>query len=137
MRNYLVGLALLFMLLLTGCAHKNSVVGTWVSTTTSPSGIILRQTWQFTADGKNTTSVLATNGPRSGMALSSTGTYTVNGSTMTQTIQTMSEPGRTVIVPRPHTSTYQYVLDGNTLKITGGGSKDYAGLNLTLTRQAS
>lgn len=71
------------------------------------------------------------------MALSSTGTYTVNGSTMTQTIQTMSAPARTITITRPVTSTYQYMLDGDTLRITGGGSKDYAGLNLTLTWQAT
>jgi len=83
MRNYLVAMALIIMLLLAGCAHKNSVVGTWNGTQTLPSGITLRQTWQFTADGKNTTSILVGGGPENGKTFGSTGTYTVNGSTMT------------------------------------------------------
>ena len=132
MRTILLLMGLMALFLLAGCAHKNPIIGTWVGTQTSPRGVTLLETWQFTDDGKNTTSMRVTSGPRTGLTVGSTGTYTASGSTLTQTIQTMSEPGRTVTVPRPVTATFQYVIKGDTLTINETGIGP-----LTLTRQAS
>lgn len=133
MRGYFLLTWLLLAMLLAGCSHQNPIVGTWQGTQAIPGGVSVKQTWQFTADGKNNTSMSVANGPRRGEEVSSAGIYTLNGSTMTQTFQTMSEHGRTVAATHPVPTTYQYTITGNTLKLSGGGMPS----DLTMTRQAS
>ena len=77
---------LIFTLLTAGCSHPAPIVGTWAGTQPAPQGVTLRDTWTFTADGRNTTIIQPTGGPYSGRAISSGGTYTADGGTMTQTI---------------------------------------------------
>lgn len=133
MRGYYLLAGMLLALLLAGCSHQNPIVGTWQGTQAIPGGVSVNQTWQFTSDGKISTSMIGANGPRRGEEVSTAGVYTLNGSTMTQTIQTMSEHGRTVAATHPVPTTYQYTITGDQLKISGGGMPS----DLTMTRQAS
>jgi hypothetical protein len=119
--------------ILAGCAHQDPLVGAWAGTQTSPRGIPLQETWTFTADSRLTTTMQASGGVLAGRTLTAVGTYTAADGTMTQTIDSMSEPGRTRTIANPVASTYQYTLNGDTLTITLPGIP----APLVLTRQAS
>jgi hypothetical protein len=121
------------ILLLAGCSHPNPLVGTWVGTETSSQGVVVSNTWTFSDNGKNVTYLKANGGVYAGRTLSSVGTYTLSGRTLSQTIDSISEPGRTYTNPNPVTSTFQYNLKGNTLTLTGGGLRS----PLIFTRQSS
>jgi hypothetical protein len=103
--------------LLTGCTHPNPIVGTWTGSMTSPRGVLIDNTWTFTPDGKNTTTIRSRNGVYHGQPITMTGTYTTDGSTLKQTILEESEPGRTRTNSSPVTSSFTYTLSGNTLTL--------------------
>ncbi|MBV9852531.1 MAG: hypothetical protein JO250_22935 [Armatimonadetes bacterium] len=106
--------------LLAGCAHKATIVGTWTGTSTTPQGVVLQSTWVFTEDGKCTVSAHANLGPMGQPSIGGSGTYTATDTTITQTLNTLSEDQRTRTVATPKPVTYQYTLNGDTLTLSGG-----------------
>lgn len=117
--------------LLAGCAHKPTLVGTWSGTTTTSQGSTLKTQIQFAEDGKETMTLSASGGPiPAPMSGSGNGTYTVDGSKLTQNIASFTMAGRTIPIPQ---SVTQYKLDGDTLTLTKMGSPT----PVVLTREKS
>ena len=112
-------LALLAGALAAGCAHKATVVGTWSGTTTVPQGGTIQTTLALTGDGKMTRTAQISSGARH-FNMSGSGTYTVTGTSMTQTFSTININGQTAPIPanqmKPEVD--QFKLDGDTLTIT-------------------
>ena len=121
--------------LLTGCAHKPTVVGTWNGTTTTAQGGTLKTTLQLTEDGKETMTASTSGGPLS-LTMTGSGTYTVDGSNLTQNITsfTGSMNGKTIPIPPPaaKSDVAQYKLDGDKLTLTKSGNPSA----MVFTRQA-
>ena len=117
-RRRAVGLLLAGAALTAGCAHKPTVVGTWSGTQTSSQGLAVKQTWTFNADGSSSFSMQALSGPMAGTPLSAVGTYTVTDTTLTNSINSMSEGARTKTVAAPKPEAFQYTLNGDTLNLT-------------------
>ena len=119
------------LLALAGCAHKPTLVGKWQGSTTTPQGGALSSTFEFTQDGKETISFQASGGPIA-ITMGGSGTYTTDGSNLTQNITSMSMGSMTIPVSpdkaQPQTSSY--TLDGDHLTLTSPTSKQ----SLTLTR---
>ena len=113
---------------LAGCAPKPTLVGKWQGVVTQPSGSI-NTIMEFTPDGKETIAGKASAG---GMTadITASGTYTVDGANLTQTLTTMMLRGRTMPIP-PHQANHgPFTLDGDHLTLTNPGSNQ----SLTLTR---
>ena len=102
---------------LAGCAHKDPLVGTWTGTATTARGVI-QNTWQFNADGSSKVSMQVTSGPQASLQASSTGTYTVSGTTLTNTMNSITEGGRTKTFTTGRPEALQYTLNGDTLTLT-------------------
>ena len=106
--------------LIVGCAHKDPLVGTWSGTQTTPRGVV-KNTWQFNADGSSTFSMQVVSGPQASLQAGAVGTYTVSGGTLTNSISSMSEGARTKTVATPKPEPFQYTLNGDTLTLTEPG----------------
>ncbi len=98
-----------------GCAHKPGLAGTWVGPHILPGGqgsvpssITLRE------DGTFTTTAGAGNG--------ASGTYTVSGSTLTETFSSYTVNGKMQAIPARAAVTQSgtFHLDGDTLTLTIG-----------------
>lgn len=98
-----------------GCAHKPGLVGTWVGPHVLPGGqgsvpssITLR------ADGTFTTTAGAGSG--------ASGTYAVNGNTLTETFDSYTVDGKVQAIPARAAVTQSgtFRLDGDTLTLTIG-----------------
>jgi hypothetical protein len=133
MQKWILLTPLFVTALLAGCSHPNEIVGTWVGSQTSPRGFVIDNTWTFTPDGKNTATIRTRNGAYRGRPITMSGTYTADGSTLTQTILTESEPGRTRTNANPVTSSFSYTLNGDTLTL----KNPQIPAPLILTRQSS
>lgn len=128
----LLGAGLLAGVLLAGCAHKDPLVGTWKGTYPTPRGLTANTTLTLTEDGKDTMNTQMT-GPGMSARIDGAGTYTVSGSTLTQTFTTLNFNGRPF--PRskgPIPEAAQFKIEGDTLTIVSpqGGTQ-------TLTRRKS
>ena len=119
MRPTFLFLCLLLALTLAGCAHKPPYVGTWVgphilpgSAGSIPSSITLRD------DGTFTTTV--------GQGRGASGTYSVQGSQITQTFTSNIVDGRTIDIPQhdavTQTGTFHVQGDKLTLNTTDGSA---------------
>ena len=124
-------LPFLLLLALAGCAHKPTLVGKWQGTTTSPQGMALASTFDFTPDGKETVSFTTSGGPIS-LTMGGSGTYTVSSDSLTQNITSMTLGTMTMPPPpgvaKPQTGTF--TLDGDHLTLTNPTTHQ----SLTLTR---
>ena len=118
-------LLLFFPPLLTGC-HKDTIVGKWQGPV---AGAGLTLTYEFTEDGHERsilqvsgTPVPAANDAK-GMAdtMSSSGTYTVSGATLTQNITVSHFGGTTSQVSEAQVGTW--ALDGDHLTLTDSKTK--------------
>ena len=111
-----------------GCAPKPTIVGKWQGTMTQPSGSI-NTVMEFTPDGKETITGKAT---AAGVTVDITaaGTYTVDGTNLTQTLTTMTAHGQTMPIPAHPPQPAPFTLDGDHLTLTNPGSNQ----PLTLTR---
>lgn len=105
----------LVALVVGGCAHKPGLAGTWVGPHVLPGGqgsvpssITLRP------DGTFTTTAGAGNG--------ASGTYSVSGSTITETFHSYTVGGRVQAIPvqAAVTQSGTFRLDGDTLTLTIG-----------------
>ncbi|MBV9852532.1 MAG: hypothetical protein JO250_22940 [Armatimonadetes bacterium] len=131
MRRSLAVVLLLAGTLAAGCAHKNTVVGAWSGTTNTPQGATVKTTFTFTEDGKETMTAQVSGGPMT-MSVGGSGTYTVSGTSLTQTFNTVNLNGRSAPV-QAKSETDQFKLDGDTLTLTKQG----AAQPLVLTREKS
>ncbi len=104
--------------LLAGCAHKDSLAGTWTGTATNPRGGTINTTLVLTEDGKdNVTSQLS--GPTGNIQIAGSGTYAVSGDTLTQTFTSLTYNGQPMPqskgpIPEPG----KFKLDGDKLTLT-------------------
>lgn len=117
------------MLALTGCGHKNTLVGKWQGTTTSPQGSTMNTTFEFTPDGKENLGIQGSMGAMT-IAMSGAGTYTVDGSTLTQNITSFTIGGKTMPVP-PNQAKPQagaFTVDGDHLTLTNPSTKQSVAL---------
>jgi hypothetical protein len=124
-------LSLLFSALaLAGCAPKKSIVGKWQGAVTQRGGT-MNTTFEFTPDGKENVGIQGGMGAFS-VNMGASGTYTVTGSNLTQTLTAMTFGGRTVPVPagQAQPQTNGFTLDGDHLTLSNPSSKE----SLTLTR---
>ncbi len=110
-----VSASLAFLVLAGGCAHKPGLVGTWVGPHILPGGqgsvpssITLRDNGTFT------TTAGAGNG--------ASGTYSVSGSTLTETFSSYTVDGKVQEIPTRASVTQSgtFHLDGDTLTLTIG-----------------
>lgn len=108
-------MAFVLVALVGGCAHKPGLAGTWVGPHVLPGGqgsvpssITLRP------DGTFTTTAGAGNG--------ASGTYSVSGSTITETFHSYTVGGRVQAIPAQAAVTQSgtFRLDGDTLTLTIG-----------------
>ena len=116
------------LLLLTGC-HKDTLVGKWSGTAPGPGGAAFAMTYNFTEDGKETINAATQGGPVS-FTVNVTGTYTVDGVNLTQTITSGAMGSRTFNLPPSRVPTAPFTLDGDRLTLTNPQS----GQTMTLTR---
>lgn len=115
-------------LALAGCAHKDTIVGKWQGTITQPNGT-MNSTYEFTPDGKETINGQASSAGMT-MNIGVSGTYTVNGANLTQTLTTMTLGTRTVPMPAHPSNPAPFTLDGDHLTLTDPSGKQ----TMTLTR---
>ena len=122
---------LLSLLALTGCAHKPTLVGKWQATTATPQGGTLASTFTFAEDGKETLTVSAGGGPIS-ITMGGSGTYTVSGDSLTQTMTSMSLGTISMALPpdKSKPQTGPFTLDGDHLTLSNPTTHQ----SLTLTR---
>lgn len=123
----LLALALL-ALAPAGCGHKATLVGKWQGTVTQPNGT-MNSTFEFTPDGKETISGQANAGGMT-MNIVASGTYTVDGANLTQTLTTMTLGARTMPIPAHPSKPTPFTLDGDHLTLTDPSGKQ----PMTLTR---
>ncbi len=111
----LVSASLALVVFAGGCAHKPGLAGTWVGPHILPGGqgsvpssITLRE------DGTFTTTAGAGNG--------ASGTYSVSGSTLTETFSSYTVDGKVQAIPARAAVTQSgtFHLDGDTLTLTIG-----------------
>lgn len=117
---------------LCGCGHKDTVVGKWEGDIRPPgSPRTLHATYEFTPDGKENIDLQSTAGPIS-MRMGVNGTYTIQGSALTQTITSMTMGDKTIPVPagKSQSQTSTFHLDGDHLTVTNPTNQE----TLTLTR---
>lgn len=116
---------------LTGCGHKDTLVGKWQGATTTRQGSAMNTTFEFTPDGKENLGIQGSMGAMS-IAMRGTGTYTVSGSNLTQTITSVTVGSKTMPVPpaqvKPQTGAF--TVDGDHLTLTNPGNHQ----SVTLTR---
>ncbi len=113
---------------LAGCAPKPTIVGKWQGTLTQPGGAIT-STFEFTQGGKETITSQATGGGTT-VDITAGGTYTVSGTSLTQTLTTMTLRGQPMPIPPGQAKSAPFTLDGDRLTLTSPGT----GEPLTLTR---
>lgn len=111
-----------------GCGHKATLVGKWQGTITQPNGA-MNSTYEFTPDGKETINSQANAGGMT-MNVGVSGTYTVNGSNLTQNFTTMTMGARTMPLPAHPAQPGPFTLDGDHLTLPNPSGKQ----SLTLTR---
>jgi hypothetical protein len=117
-------LSLLFsVLVLAGCAPKKTIVGKWQGAVTQRGGT-MNTTFEFTPDGKENVGIQGSMSTFS-VNMSASGTYTVAGSNLTQTLTSMTFGGRTVPVPagQAQPQTNGFTLEGDHLTLTNPSSK--------------
>lgn len=121
------------LMLLAGCSHPATVVGTWTGTRSTPQGVSETSTMTFTSDGKLTQSSDIVRG-RQTYHLVGSGVYTANGNQLAQTMNTITINGRSMPIPADHTNTEHdtFQLNGNTMTLT-----DPQHHTQTLTRQGA
>lgn len=109
-------------LTLAGCAHKDTIVGKWQGTTAQPGGA-MKSTFEFTPDGKETISGQMSTGGMT-MTVAVSGTYTVSGTNLTQTLTTMTLGARSMPLPAHDSAPAPFTLDGDHLTVTTFGRKE-------------
>ena len=114
--------------ILAGCGHKDTLVGKWQGTSTQQGGA-MNATFEFTPDNKETIQVQSSMGQAT-LAMAVSGTYAVSGTSLTQTLTTMTMNGRTFPVPAHPPTPQPFTLDGDHLTLTNPGSQQ----SITLTR---
>jgi len=98
-----------------GCARKdpNLVVGKWSGQITSSQGTSAPMSVEFKADGTDAWNITAR-----GMPLSTNGTYTVAGTTLTDHATSVMMMGQTMQVSGSHADVFTANVNAHTLKLT-------------------
>lgn len=115
-------------LALAGCSHKPTIVGKWQGTVTQSNGS-MNSTFEFAPDGKETISSLANAGGMT-MKVSGNGTYTVDGTNLTQTLTGVTVNGGNIPLPARPGKPSPFTLDGDHLTLMDPSGKQ----SMTLTR---
>ena len=110
-----VVLLLVVVFVVVGCARKdpNSVVGKWSGQITSSRGTSAPMSVEFKADGTDAWNITAR-----GMPLSTSGTYTVAGTTLTDHATSVMMMGQTMQVSGSHADVFTANVNGDTLTLT-------------------
>jgi len=111
-----------------GCGHRDTIVGKWQGTVTQPRGT-MNSTFEFTQDGKETINTSVSAMGRM-LPISISGTYTVDGANLTQTLTTMTVSGQSRPVPAYAVKPGAFTLDGDHLTLKDPSNKQ----SYTLTR---
>ena len=104
---------LLTALIVVGCAHKDPIVGKWSGQITSSRGTSAPMSVEFKADGSD-----AWNITTRGMPLTTSGTYTVAGTTLTDHATSVMMMGQTMQVSGSHADVFTATVKEDTLTLT-------------------